>query len=1070
MSKALDSEKTIPPLQVHTDEVASQVDTPQVDTTQVDTTQVLEDCSTQQIENCIRVIYQGQILHSNGKLETVKKSDYLNIINSLQILPIPDQTAKVDDLKKIIIQKMNDCNFYKNFTRENFLHIYFANDNLKKCKNNADIKAYNGLKKFFQLNDETFKNTTEEIINSLTDSTKLKNTLTKTTETEQTDKISVLKNLVNNDELYYLDVISKINTKLDTDDQFNMDEEDSCNRKPYSILIIYMLHLITLKGLRVTTGLQSIQNLTSFKLSDMENIFNTTTPASLDARQFIAVNKFTKYRKEEDKACFLFHGVGTGKTITSTTIALSHLSEKNKFLKNAPGNENNDKKPLTILAFCPQGLFFSSFQDDSGILGMYSYDKTTSTVVGAEYTDSDGTKKNYTYTFESFEACMKCNDTDDSYYKISFTGFNYLELFKMDGLMQMTEEYDVLICDEAHKIITDKLQPESKIGYDIRYQDRINPGKIGDIYEVPNIKENPKTDLTKFPTVTAIRDIRFVEFITKKIKKQSIFLTGTPIQKTPYDVVSILKFLNIKAINASNNKKLCEDVTRVAPTNPAYYFSKLDPESDQLENSTFNGMLANLFLILQNQSGALINDLDAELSKDKSSSFADSIGWVGEKIFGKEQLSEIQEQGREVYEKVSLILEKIDVLLEKIAVLDRMVSPLNDETPFQDIDIFKSKQEDMIVQLDELKKELSDEGIVNIEVLKGQINSYKSDTERIINEIKQKTLTEEAQRLNSRVVTNELKKINTNAQEIKKTLEATKKTIETTKKDIEKGKLSVSVSAEKNKGKKDKKGKKGGAISEDSTLVNYVDILSDQSLALKQEMTTIMSNYDDTELINVKPIVQAIVKDTGITEESINKTMKFLYDCLNGIIPYETSIKILGNEKIENILNPLLGPNWVFLKNPSSFDVTIQDIEIKFGGKKRKKTIKKKYLKRNKTHKKKYFGGSGELTIEDKITEELVIQNANNNIFVNEMPILLEIYLHNFKLTLEEQSKYFIEKTKQIFLSNNIVNLSSDIQTINYTEKLIVTFFSMQNYNFDETGPYIEEILKLKMLVQEQDS
>ena len=33
---------------------------------------------------------------------------------------------------------------------------------------------------------------------------------------------------------------------------------------------------------------------------------------------------------------------------------------------------------------------------------MYSYDKTTSSVVGSEYTDSDGTKKNYTYIFESF--------------------------------------------------------------------------------------------------------------------------------------------------------------------------------------------------------------------------------------------------------------------------------------------------------------------------------------------------------------------------------------------------------------------------------------------------------------------------------------------------------------------------------------------------------------------------------------------------------------------------------------------------------------------------------------------
>ena len=737
-------------------------------------------------------------------------------------------------------------------------------------------------------------------------------------------------------------------------------------------------------------------------------------------------------------------------TITSTTIALSHLSEENKFLKNAPGDENKDKKSLTILAFCPQGLFFSSFQEDSSILGMYSYDKTTSSVVGDEYTDTDGTKKNYTYTFESFEACMKCNDTDDSYYKISFTGFNYLELFKMNGFIQVTEEYDVLICDEAHKIITDKLQPESKIGYDITYQDREHPENIGSIYRVPDV-EKDEPDLTKFETVTAIRDIRFVNFITSKIKKQSIFLTGTPIQKTPYDVVSILKFLNIKEINASNNKKLCEDVTSVAPTNPAYYFSKLDPQSDALENSSFKGIAATLYLILQNQSGALVNDLDAELNIDKTSRFVDFIGWVGEGIFGKEQLTEIQEEGREVYEKVSKILVKIDLTLEKITDFDNTINSFNVaqnqdiETLLKNQDIetlLKNQQKGIVDQLDDIKKELSDESIINIAQFNQQIDSYKGDTEKFLNEIKGKTLSEEAQRLNSRLVTNELNKINTNAQAI----------LETTKKQVEKGKISVSVSGEKNIGKK---GNKGGAIPKDSALINYVSNLSEQSLALKQEMTTIMSNYDDSALINVKPVVQAIVKDTGITEESINKTMKFLYDCLNGIIPYETSIKILGNEKIENILNPLLGPNWVFLKNPASFDVTIEDVEINFGGKKHKKTIKKKYLKRNKTHKKKYFGG---LTLEDKVTQELVLQNANNNIFVNEMPILLELYLHNFNLTLEEQSNYFIEKTKQILLSNKTVNLLNDIETIKYTEKLLVGFLSIQNFNLDETGPYIEEI------------
>ena len=168
----------------------------QVTPTQVVPTQVVTGCSPQEIENCIRVIYQGKIF-KDGKLNPVIKSDYLELIEALQI-PKPDEKASNDDLKKIIIKKMNNCNFYKNFTRENFLNIYFLNSNLKKCKNNADVKAYNGLKKFFELNDETFKSTTEEISNSLSDEEKRNNTLTKTSETEQTDKILTLQNLINN--------------------------------------------------------------------------------------------------------------------------------------------------------------------------------------------------------------------------------------------------------------------------------------------------------------------------------------------------------------------------------------------------------------------------------------------------------------------------------------------------------------------------------------------------------------------------------------------------------------------------------------------------------------------------------------------------------------------------------------------------------------------------------------------------------------------------------------------------------------------------------------------------------
>ena len=53
-----------------------------------------------------------------------------------------------------------------------------------------------------------------------------------------------------------------------------------------------------------------------------------------------------------------------------------------------------------------------------------------------------------------------------------------------------------------------------------------------------------------------LKDVRFLRFIIDNITKYSVFLTGTPIQKSAEDIISIFKFLNVREINTSNEAQL----------------------------------------------------------------------------------------------------------------------------------------------------------------------------------------------------------------------------------------------------------------------------------------------------------------------------------------------------------------------------------------------------------------------------------------------------------------------------------------------------------------------------------
>ena len=225
-----------------------------------------------------------------------------------------------------------------------------------------------------------------------------------------------------------------------------------------------------------------IENDTLINDEEKDVIF--TKKVTLDARQHLAVQRFTKFKDNEDKACFLFHGVGTGKTLTSLAIALSNLTVENRY------------NPLKILIIAPQGLFNASFKNDAEMSGIYTYN----------YTEYNG--------IESLNCLVKIKDTE---YLVQLIGVNYFSLIeKHDEIFNTLKDINVLICDEAHHLLTNKLKKSKTI---------------------------------------IIKDTRFFKFIQSF--DQHIFLTGTPVQKSVDDLIEISMFLN--KINNSNKSSFEAD-------------------------------------------------------------------------------------------------------------------------------------------------------------------------------------------------------------------------------------------------------------------------------------------------------------------------------------------------------------------------------------------------------------------------------------------------------------------------------------------------------------------------------
>jgi len=196
-----------------------------------------------------------------------------------------------------------------------------------------------------------------------------------------------------------------------------------------------------------------------------EEVFALREDFKLDARQYITVNRFTKFRDPKDKACFLFHGVGTGKTITSLSIAFSHFTDDNM----------DEKYPLKILIHAPQGILQSSFMGDSKFMGCYTYNFVK---YNQEIT---GKTSDAPVIVDRCDAVLLAGGKDkkgkNKKYYANFIGIDYDQLFSengyyaLDSLMneivadknkaKETEKHIpiVMICDEAHRFLTNSLKP-----------------------------------------------------------------------------------------------------------------------------------------------------------------------------------------------------------------------------------------------------------------------------------------------------------------------------------------------------------------------------------------------------------------------------------------------------------------------------------------------------------------------------------------------------------------------------------------------------------------------------------
>ncbi len=472
----------------------------------------------------------------SGKTIPQLKSGILGILNETSVFSSLNRKM----IRNITPLKLNNCNTTKN--RGEFGNIktavneFFLSDEPSENPLNND-----NVMKIQQMIDETMK-VVKDPMSSV--------------------KVNALGKLVNT---YPVSFRNMVGLGAETLLSSNKQLKKICdkNKNFWFAIIQYFLHLAATSTISYAIPVDSLkaitENDTNIDQTERDELFNSVEKKTkLDTRQFLAVERFSNPKVNElDRGTFLFHGVGTGKTITSLAMALTYLNRGEKpsqvvtgaqavslegnqvqaepvvgnpvvgnpvvgnpvegnQVRAVPveGNQQEieaaigtQENPLKILIVGPSGLFLSAFKNDTAVLNIYTYNSQINTINPPHNKDKD-------ILIESFQGQVKMTEDTTGY--IDFIGLDYKNLIKNNGFEGIEEILGahVVIFDEAHKLITESLGPmeyfhqnidETTIDNIVNKLKNIKNEQVHRLDEKPNIKEvsdatNEKNMLEDFTT------------------------------------------------------------------------------------------------------------------------------------------------------------------------------------------------------------------------------------------------------------------------------------------------------------------------------------------------------------------------------------------------------------------------------------------------------------------------------------------------------------------------------------------------------------------------------------------
>ena len=347
-----------------------------------------------------------------------------------------------------------------------------------------------------------------------------------------------------------------------------------------------------------------------------------------------------------------------------------------KSIDSSSKEKDLSKKPLKVLIIAPQGIFLGAFRSDCALLGIYTYNTQVNTHNGIDISSYSG-------------AIKIADDNLNKYYEVEFTGMDYLNLWKNGAIdLLLSNNYDALICDEAHQLLLNELSPKSIWGFKT-YRADTKTYEKGVV-----VPEKDPSNLT----MTVIEDYRFLKFLSQNVNKQIILLTGTPIQKTPRDMLKIIYLLNCPALNGSNFEEYTKNINDYVKGSGSddYYFAPHTENAVTYLTSYFQKSIALCHSLATLAGGVLnkkISKEDANAALIKSNSFA-----IIDLIIG-------EGSAKELTETVQLIKDTLNKSNGTIEEISKLIQRINVEKAFKILD----KLEKILDWIDDNKEDIIQE-------------------------------------------------------------------------------------------------------------------------------------------------------------------------------------------------------------------------------------------------------------------------------------------------------------------------------------------------------------------------